>query len=137
MKALFVFILIFSCSSFWAQETPKTGALAEPKPISCFADCGVAEFPGGHKALMQFLADNIKYPSCLGDVSYSSRVYVKFIVTETGKVVAPEIVRGAVDCPECDEEVLRVIKLMPDWIPAQNQGKPVNSYFNLPVRFCL
>ncbi len=137
MKAIVVVLLVFQSLVSWSQETPKTGALAEPKPISCFADCGVAEFPGGHKALMQFLADNIKYPSCLGDVSYSSRVYVKFIVTETGKVVAPEIVRGAVDCPECDEEVLRVIKLMPDWIPAQNQGKPVNSYFNLPVRFCL
>lgn len=137
MKALVILLLFFNCANLWSQETGKTGALAVPDQEEIFFVCDLgAEFPGGHSALMKFLANNIRYPAKLGDVCYSTKVYVQFVVSAEGKVVAPKIMRGAVDCPECDEEVLRVIKLLPDFIPAKVQGKAVNSYFNLPVRFC-
>ena len=137
MKAIVVVLLVFQSLAIWSQETPKTGALAEPKVEVPFVDCDMAEFPGGHSALMKFLADNIRYPEKLGDICYSGKVYVQFVVTAEGKVVAPEIKRGIPDCPECDAEVLRVVKLLPNFIPAQFQGKPVNSYVNLPVKFFL
>ena len=102
-----------------------------------FVDCGEAQFPGGHQALLKFIVENIRYPATFGEICFSGKVYVRFVVTAAGKVVAPEIMRGMPDGPEFDEEVLRVVKLLPDFTPAKIQGKPVNSYFNLPVRFCL
>jgi hypothetical protein len=138
MKAIVVVLLVFQSLAIWSQETPKTGTLAVPNPEEIFVGCELyAEFPGGHSALMKFLADNIRYPEKLGDICYSGKVYVQFVVTAEGKVVAPEIKRGIPDCPECDAEVLRVVKLLPNFIPAQFQGKPVNSYVNLPVKFFL
>ncbi|HLP55144.1 MAG TPA: energy transducer TonB [Fluviicola sp.] len=136
MKVIFVALLVFQSLDLWSQEPPKTGALAAPAKEEIFYVCDLgAEFPGGHAALRKFLAENIQYPKRLSEMSYMAKVYVRFVVTAEGKIVAPEILRGAVDCPECDEEVLRVVKLMPDWIPAKIQGKPVNSYFTLPVKF--
>ncbi|MDH4471437.1 MAG: energy transducer TonB [Fluviicola sp.] len=136
MKAIFVLVLLLYCSRLWSQELPKTGALAVPDKEEVFNACDLqAEFPGGHKALVKFLAENIRYPARLTDICVSGKVYVQFVVSAEGKVVAPEIKRGIPSCPECDEEVMRVVKLLPDFIPAKVNGKPVNSYFNSPVKF--
>ena len=138
MKVIFVLVLLLNCSCLWSQEPSKTGALAEPEQEEIYLGCEIgAEFPGGHSALIKFLAENIRYPARLADICVSGKVFVQFVVSAEGKVVAPEIKRGMPDCPECDEEVLRVVKLLPDFIPAKVKGKPVNSYFNLPVKFCL
>lgn len=34
---------------------------------------------------------------------------------------------------ECDKEALRVLKLMPDWIPAKIDSIPVNSYHSITI----
>lgn len=138
MKIVMAVLLVFQILALWSQEPPKTGALAEPKQEEIYLGCEIgAEFPGGLSALKKFLTENIRYPARLADICVTGKVYVQFVVSAEGKVVSPEIKRGIPDCPECDEEVLRVVKLLPDFIPAKIQGKPVNSYFNLPVKFCL
>lgn len=137
MKAIVVLVLFFSVPNLWSQQPSKTGALAVPKEEEVFVVCDLeAQFPGGNSALIKFLAANIRYSATLADICVSGKVFVQFVVSAEGKVVSPEIKRGIPDCPECDAEVLRVVKLLPDFIPAKIQGKPVNSYFNLPVRFC-
>jgi hypothetical protein len=35
------------------------------------------------------------------------------------------------------DESIRVVKAMPKWKPGTNKGKPVRSYFNLPIMFRL
>jgi hypothetical protein len=37
----------------------------------------------------------------------------------------------------CDEEAVRVVSLMPKWMPGTNEGKPVDVSFNLPIKFAL
>ncbi|WP_354003560.1 hypothetical protein [uncultured Duncaniella sp.] len=34
-----------------------------------------------------------------------------------------------------DREVLRVVRLFPDFIPGQHEGRKVNVYVNLPISF--
>ena len=57
------------------------------------------------------------------------------MVDKTGKVTKPEIMRSLGN--GCDVEVTRVVETMPNWEPGIHQGKPVNVYFNLPVKFKL
>ena len=94
-----------------------------------------AEFPGGIAALMNWLSMNIRYPEKAYKENIQGRVIVKFIIEKDGKVSDPTIVRG-ID-PELDKESIRVVKEMPAWQPAENNGKPVASYFNLPISFKL
>lgn len=95
----------------------------------------MGEFPGGQMELMKFMQDNIKYPEAAFKKGIQGRVIVKFIITKNGKIESPKIVKG-VD-PELDAEAIRVVSSMPDWIPAENGGKPVASWFTIPVTFRL
>ena len=94
-----------------------------------------AEFPGGLSELIKWLNLNIKYPEKALKDSIQGRVIVKLVVEKDGKIGDAVVVKG-ID-PEIDQEALRVTKEMPAWIPAQNNGKPVASFFNIPITFKL
>jgi len=94
-----------------------------------------AEFPGGMAALKQYLANNIKYPEVALEMGIGGKCYLKFVVSTSGNISNVKVVKGVPDCKECDEEAMRVVKGMPNWAPAKNNGKAVNSYYNLPVTF--
>ncbi len=94
-----------------------------------------AEFPGGVTALRTYLKENLKLPESVREGKIQGKVYIKFIVSATGYVSNVKVVKGIQDCKECDAEAVRVIKAMPNWTPARNNGKNVHSYFNIPVSF--
>lgn len=94
-----------------------------------------AEFPGGEMELKKFLATNIRYPQRAIELGIQGTVYIQFVVSTTGEVSKIRIVRG-VNLP-MDAESVRVIKKMPNWSPAIVDGKQVNSYYNLPIKFKL
>ncbi|KAF5038414.1 hypothetical protein DSECCO2_554550 [anaerobic digester metagenome] len=91
------------------------------------------EFPGGTVALMKFIRKNTRYPKEAKKNNIKGTVYASFVINETGKVSNAKILKGL--GYGCDEEALRIIGLMPNWIPAQTKGKPVQVEFNLPIRF--
>lgn len=91
------------------------------------------EFPGGQEALQKFLAENLKYPEEGLKSSSSGTVYVSFVVDTNGKIINPKILRGIGKA--FDDEVLRVIGLMPKWKPGLQRSIPVRVRVNLPVKF--
>ena len=90
------------------------------------------EFPGGQMAMLKFIADNLKYPTEMMGC-FQSSVIVKFYVDTLGHVCDPKIVRGLDSA--LDREVLRVVRLFPEFTPGQHKGKKVNVYMNLPISF--
>ena len=92
-------------------------------------------FPGGDKAMYQWLAQNIKYPVEAQKQKIEGRVIVQFIVDETGKVIFPKVVRRM--DPILEAEALRIVSSMPDWIPGKQSGKAVNVRYVLPIQFKL
>ena len=93
------------------------------------------DFPGGMVACMKFLGENIKYPEEAIKNKKEGRVIVQFIVNKDGSIKDAKVVRS-ID-PSLDEEALRVVSLMPKWIPGQNQGKAVRVKYTIPVMFSL
>ncbi len=93
------------------------------------------EFPGGYSALTEWIDDNLKYPVEAAMDGIEGRVIVQFIVRPTGKVVDAEVVRGI--APSLDKEALRLINIMPSWIPGRQKGKAVNVRYTLPITFKL
>ena len=88
-------------------------------------------FPGGNGALLDWLSKNIHYTS--GCASIQGRVVVSFFVEPDGSLSDIELVRKV--APELDEEVLRVVKAMPKWIPASQNNKPIRAKFTMPITF--
>lgn len=93
------------------------------------------EYPGGTEGLTKYLVNNIRYPEAAAKANTTGKVFVSFIVTKDGKVSKPAIKRGV--SKELDNEALRVISAMPNWIPAEKDGKKVDAEMVLPVSFKL
>ncbi len=92
-------------------------------------------FPGGDEARIKFLTENIKYPQMAKESGISGTVYVTFVVDEKGRVADVRVLRGIGG--GCDEEAVRVVKLMPPWNSGKQSGKAVRVQFNMPIRFTL
>lgn len=93
------------------------------------------EFPGGEKARLKYLQDNIIYPIEAKEKGIQGSVYVTFFVEKDGSITDVKILRGIGG--GCDEEAVRVIENMPNWIPGKQRGKAIGVQFNMPIRFPL
>ena len=93
------------------------------------------QFPGGLGEAMKFLAKNIKYPVEAQQAKIEGRVIVRFVVGRDGSVSNVEVMRGV--SPELDAEAVRVVSLMPKWIPGKQRGKAVAVKYTMPIMFRL
>jgi len=93
------------------------------------------EFSGGYEQMQKFLKTTIKYPVEAWSEGIQGTVFAQFVVSATGKVSNVKILRGIGG--GCDEESVRVVRLMPDWIPGRMDGKGVPVMFQIPVKFAL
>ena len=151
---------------FWNEETPPT--------ISNFVDGDdpifdvteePAQYPGGQGALMQYLAQNIRYPKIAAEHGVQGRVLVQFVVEKDGSRSNFTIVKkaGNIITPNAESaitvnakgeaseenkipeeaynalniEAFRVIREMPNWIPAKQRGQAVRMKYTLPITFRL
>lgn len=93
------------------------------------------EYPGGDDAYKLFLQNNIRYPQSAKENGIEGTVYLSFEVNKKGKIRNVTVLRG-VDV-DIDSEAVRVVKMMPDWIPGIQRGKPVDVKITLPIKFSL
>jgi len=93
------------------------------------------EFPGGEAAMMKWLYDNISYPLQCVEHGIAGKVTAKFTISKYGKVTDIVILRGAHQL--LDDEVIRILSLMPDFRPGMQGGQLVAVYMHVPVVFDL
>lgn len=91
--------------------------------------------PGGMEGWNEYLSSNLTYPNQARQMGVEGTVIVVFLINSDGSVSDAAILRGI--GAGCDEEALRVVQNSPNWVPAQQKGKVVNSRMRLPVRFKL
>lgn len=119
-----------------ATELPDEEPVADPDAGKIFTFVEEqAEFPGGEEARITFLQKNIKYPALARENGIEGRVYVTFVVGPDGSIRDVKVLRGIGG--GCDEEAMRVVKMMPPFKPAKQNGRPVNVQFNMPIVFSL
>ena len=83
-------------------------------------------------AFRKFLEINLKNPQDLEE-GEKIAVKIKFIVGYDGKLKGFETVEdGGI---AFNNEVIRVLKKMPIWIPGKMSGESVSVYYTVPVRF--
>ncbi len=93
------------------------------------------QFPGGMDSLYAFIQRNLRYPEKAFNDKIEGTVYVTFSVEKDGSIGAIKILRDIGG--GCGEEAVRVVKMMPKWIPGKQRGIPVRTQFNLPIKFKL
>ncbi len=93
------------------------------------------QFPGGDKEMLSFISQNLRYPAAAQENGIQGRVIVRFVISTTGEVTNVTIARSL--DPICDKEAIRVIKMMPKWIPGKQNGNAVSVNYSVPVVFKL
>ncbi len=118
------------------QETVQEEVKEEEAPTEVFVVVEeMPAFPGGDKALMEYINSNIQYPEIAKENNIQGRVILRFCVTYKGAVDQITVLKS-VD-PSLDNEAIRVIKSLPAWKPGKQGGKAVNVWYSVPVTFQL
>jgi len=107
--------------------------IVEEEPVPLYSLEKWPEFPGGESAMMKFLNTNLKYTPSAREINLEGTVYVFFLIWKDGSIRNIEIKRGV--GAGLDEEVVRVIGLMPKWTPGTKIGRNVSVINNLQVKF--
>lgn len=137
-------VAMTACSNSKIQRTVSDNAkqwrtavikpTADPDSSKIF---GAAEempsFPGGEKALMQYIKDNTYYPEEMCEGAAQGRVMVGFVINEDGSISDVKVLRSLT--PELDEVAVKIVKGMPKWNPGKQNGKAVKTKYTVPVSF--
>lgn len=91
------------------------------------------QFPGGEEKMFEFINKNLKYPAIANECCVQGKTIVQFIVTRKGKLQNFVVSRSL--APAFDKEAIRVLKIMPRWIPGKQNGVNVDVYYTVPIKF--
>ena len=127
-------LLVFLCNISIAQVNKATSAqqksTSHSVKVSKIKD-REASYPGGLDSMRNFVRRNLKYPQKELYDEKDGVVIVKCVVWADGHLSDFEIAQGI--SKDVDAEVIRVVKLMPKWIPAIQNGKKTTVVMKLPV----
>ncbi len=130
MKKLFFAFIVFAASAV------NVNVMAEEESNEIFTVVEtMPEFPGGQKALFQYLAQNTQYPVAAIQQQIDGRVICQFVVEKDGTVDSVNVIRSI--HPLLDAEAIRVVSSMPKWKPAMQRGTLVRVRYTIPVNFKL
>ncbi len=91
------------------------------------------EFPGGNKAMANFIAKSLKYPDAAKKARVSGHVFISFTVDKEGAISDISILKGIGF--GCDQEAVRVVSSFPKWKPGSQRGRAVDVKYNLSINF--
>jgi hypothetical protein len=139
MKLLLSLSFLFSISTLFAQVDVLTGGTPEPVLLSVAPPDSIvnfpdteAQYPGGPDSLEEFIFVNFILPEDTLDIEFNDeRVYLSFIVEKDGSLSNIVVEKGVNVL--YDSICVAVVKLMPNWIPAQKNGLAVRSLMRLPI----
>ena len=116
----------------WRTAVIKPTADSDSSKIFGAAE-EMPSFPGGEKALMQYIKDNTYYPKEMCEGAAQGRVMVGFVINEDGSISDVKVLRSLT--PEFDEVAVKIVKGMPKWNPGKQNGKAVKTKYTVPVSF--
>jgi len=89
-------------------------------------------YVGGVDAMREFIVKNFNYPEKDYRRGKQGVIWVEFVVTKTGEITEVSILKGV--SKRLNKECLRMVCLMPNWIPGQENNQNVNVRYVIPIR---
>lgn len=91
-------------------------------------------YPGGAKALREFVSAHLQYPQDAMDQRIEGVVTVSYQVNDDGVVENAAVVKSL--CPSCDEEALRLVRML-QYDKVRNRGVRLKMNSKLNIQFRL
>ena len=112
---------------------PEINPRDNPEQFRIVSD--MPQFPGGAVAFLKWLNANLKYPANAQKAKIEGKVVAQFLVNEDGSITDIKLTKKL--HPQCDNEALRVLKMMPHWTPGIENNKPCRTRVCIPIVFKL
>ena len=151
IKSILTLLIILFCAISWSEKitgqsksfTIENQSKSTDTAFFEIPDTGIykglliefdehAEFPGGEKALVNYLITNIIYPPTAIKDSITGRVSLIFVINVDGTTSDIKVMRSVRS--DCDNECIRVIKEMPKWKPCTTVLRAKQGLYNSIVR---
>ena len=115
-----------------------------------------ASFPGGDRACMEFINENLRVPELATAYGVKARVITTFLVGKTGELSDAKVVKSFVTCDstlisqlseaeraqlkeqltqQLSDEAVRIVSIMPRWRPCKINGEVREQKYTIPIRF--
>jgi TonB family protein len=118
------------------DDTPIIQLTKNNDTIFCGMGETSPEFIGGHKALYDFIKENLRFPNPNLYCDYTGTVYIGFVVNIEGRIDEIKIKRRLGD--PFNEEAIRLVKLMDGkWKAGKQNGRAVTVAYTIPIKFKL
>ena len=117
-----------------AEEKPEVVDMYN-EPIDFRVVEDLPQFPGGAAEFMKWLTKNLKYPALAQKRKVKGRVVAQFVVNTDGSISGLELTEKLET--SCDNEVLRVLRMMPKWQAGMMNAKPCRTMVCIPIVFNL
>lgn len=92
-------------------------------------------FEGGIQNFYSFMGEKIRYPKQAKRIGVEGRVVVQFVVEKDGSLTDIKVLKGI--GAGCDEEAIRVMKLVPNFLPGKQGDVRVRVQMVVPINFTL
>lgn len=144
ISILFLFVFFLSACSGPTSQTPQPD---QPSVIHQHPDYTLntpvsfaekmPKFIGGQDSLNHFIKRYLRYPEWEKEHHIEGKVIVSFVVDTMGTITDIHILKGVPEAKNFEDEVTRMLKLMPNWSPGEQDGKKVSVKYTLPINFKL
>ena len=94
-----------------------------------------ASFPGGLDGMLGFFNRMLRYPESVKQSNVTGEVVLLTIVNKKGRFSKIYIEKSL--NKDLDMEAVRLLNIMPAWIPAEINGRKVNSVVKINVPFII
>jgi len=121
-------VLLLAATSLLAQDN-----IQYPRFPGCSDENTIAAADCAEMKMMQFIFSNLRHPDEAKKAGVTGEIEAKFTVTLAGEIKNPSITKGLGH--GCDEEVLRIIGMMPKWAPGKEAGAPKEMEAYIYVTF--
>lgn len=125
------------------QEEPEVEEEPEEEPVNLNKDdpetqrivSELPQYPGGMVEFLKWLTATLKYPPVAQRQKIEGKVIASFIVETDGSISNLKLEQKVNSY--LDNEALRVLKLMPKWIPGKDHGVLCRTKVAVPVVFAI
>lgn len=132
LKVITVIVFILNAFLVIGQDI-KDSTSTEDILYSAVIVDSVPTFIGGFDSLNTWMLRTVKFPEEeLDNYRKVTRVYASFIVEKDGSI---SDVKTYSIYEKFNQEVIKALTKMPNWIPAFEDNKPVRCRLRIPVNF--
>lgn len=120
---------VFSQSENNSSNNSPQAVINEDNSIHALTGVEVKPvFPGGSEELYRFIKENYKIPETAG---LKGKIYITFIIEKDGSLSDIKVIRDLKH--GTGEEAIRVLKIVPHWIPGKQNGKAVRVLYSMAI----